>query len=126
VIVGLGIDVCGVARMRGIWQRHGARFLAHWFAAAESGLAEGLADPAERLAGRWAAKEACAKALGTGFADGIVPSQIAILPGPGGAPALVLSGAALERAQALGATLFHVSLSHADGTAVAVVILERL
>ncbi len=54
----------------------------------------------------------------------MVPSQIAILALPSGAPSLQLSDDALRRAQALGATRFHVSLSHADGVAVATVILE--
>jgi holo-[acyl-carrier protein] synthase len=124
VIVGLGIDTCGVARMRSIWQRHGDRFLSHWFAPAERDCVSGLRDPAERLAGRWAAKEAAAKALGTGFAQGVCPTQIAIVAAPAGAPALVLSGAAHERACLMGATRLHVSISHADGHAVAVVILE--
>lgn len=120
MIVGLGTDVVGIARVEGLLARHRERFLARWFDPREL-----PADAsAERVAARWAAKEAAAKALGTGFAEGIVPSQIAVLSQPSGAPALHLSGAALARAQALGATRFHVSLSHADGTAVATVILE--
>ncbi len=120
VIVGLGTDIVGVPRVSALLERHHDRFLARWFDARE--LAQ--ATSAERVAARWAAKEATAKALGTGFADGIVPSQIAVLPGAGGAPVLHLSGKALLRAQTLGATRFHVSLSHADGFAVATVILE--
>ena len=122
VIVGLGTDVVGVARMQTLLDRHRDRFLDRWFDPRELPTATS----AERIAARWAAKEAAAKALGTGFADGIVPSQIAILTQPSGAPELVLDGAALARATVLGATRFHVSLSHADGMAIATVILEAL
>ena len=125
MIVGLGIDTVGIARVRQIITRHGARFLGRWFDPAEAAYITAHADGAERTAVRWAAKEAAAKALGTGFAGGIVPSQISVLPGPGGAPLLHLAGAARTRADALGATRLHVSLSHADGAAVAVVILEK-
>jgi holo-[acyl-carrier protein] synthase len=124
VIAGLGTDVCGIQRMRALLARHRDRFLARWFDPREVAHILAVSEPAERAAARWAAKEAAAKALGTGFAGGIVPSQIAVLTTPGGAPGLALSGAALARAQALGATRWHVSLSHADGVAVAVVILE--
>lgn len=124
VIVGLGTDVIGIARVREVLARHRVRFLERWFDPREAAHIAAQGDGSERAAARWAAKEAAAKALGTGFAGGVVPSQIAVLPGPGGAPRLALAGPALERARALGATRWHVSLSHADGVAVAVVILE--
>jgi holo-[acyl-carrier protein] synthase len=124
VIVGLGTDLVGVARIRALWQRHGRRFAERWFTPDEAAYALAHADPAERLAARWAAKEAAAKALGTGFADGVLPQDIALLPGPGGAPRLTLAGGALARATALGATRWHVSVSHADGFALAVVVIE--
>lgn len=124
MIVGLGTDIVGVARVRSLMERHRERFLERWFDPREAAYIADARDGADRAAARWAAKEALAKALGTGFADGIVPSQIAILPGPGGAPRLELVGAALARAQALGANRWYVSLSHADGMAVATVILE--
>lgn len=124
MIVGLGMDVVGVARVRALLERHRERFLARWFDPREAAWINAAKDGAERAAARWAAKEAAAKALGTGFAGGVVPSQIAVVHGDGGAPRLELAGAALARVQALGATRHHVSLSHADGVAVAVVILE--
>lgn len=123
MIVGLGIDIIGVERIRGLLARHPDRFLARWFDLREAAYIR-AGDAAQRAAARWAAKEAAAKALGTGFAGGVVPSQIALLPGPGGAPLLDLSGAARQRAEALGATRWLCSLSHADGMAVAVVVLE--
>ena len=124
MIVGLGTDVVGVARIRGLLARHRGRFLARWFDAREAAWINAAVDGAERTAARWAAKEAAAKALGTGFAGGVVPSQIAVVHGAGGAPRLELSGAAQARALALGAVRQHVSISHADGVALAVVILE--
>jgi holo-[acyl-carrier protein] synthase len=124
VIVGLGTDVVGVPRIRVLLERHRERFLDRWFDPREAAWINAAADGAERAAARWAAKEAAAKALGTGFAGGIVPSQIAIVHGAGGAPRLELSGAAQARALALGTVRQHVSISHADGVAVAVVILE--
>jgi len=120
VIVGIGTDVIGVARMERLLARHRQRFLDRWFDPRELPPEAS----AERCAARWAAKEATVKALGTGFANGIIPSQIAVLSLPSGAPVLHLAGAALAQAQALGASRFHVSLSHADGVAVATVILE--
>lgn len=120
MIVGLGTDIVGIARIEALLARHRERFLARWFDPSEHSSAH----RPERIAARWAAKEAAAKALGTGFADGIVPSQIAVLTLPSGAPQLRLAGAALARAQLLGATRYHLSLSHADGCAVATVILE--
>ncbi len=120
MIVGLGTDVVGIARVEALLARHRQRFIDRWFDPRELPPTA----PPERFAARWAAKEAAAKALGTGFAGGIVPSQIAVLTEASGAPSLHLAGAALARAQALGATRFHVSLSHADGVAAATVILE--
>lgn len=124
MIVGLGTDVIGVARIRALLGRHHGRFLARWFDPREAAWINAVADGSERAAARWAAKEATAKALGTGFAAGVVPSQIAVVRGDGGAPGLELSGAALARARTLGVRRQHLSLSHADGVAMAVVILE--
>jgi holo-[acyl-carrier protein] synthase len=76
------------------------------------------------LASRFAVKEAAAKALGTGFAQGITMKQIAVRSAAGGAPQLVLHGKALERSNGLGASRAHLSLSHERSAAVAVVILE--
>jgi holo-[acyl-carrier protein] synthase len=124
VIRGLGIDIVGIDRVRGIWRRHGERFLARAYGPGEAAHCLDTTDPSERLAARWAAKEAAVKALGTGLDGGITFNQIEVLSDPSGAPRLTLTGPALRRAQAIGATRWHCSLSHADGMAVAVVILE--
>ncbi len=96
------------------------------YTAAERRYCLAATDPAERLAARWAAKEACMKALGTGWARGVAFTQIELVAtAPGTAPTLVLSGEAAAVAQRLGADRCHCSVSHADGMAVATVILER-
>lgn len=125
MIVGLGIDLAGIARLRGVWARHGRRFASRILHADECDYCLAAADPAERLAGRWAVKEAAMKALGTGMLAGVAFSDICLRPDAGGGrPRLELSGGALAAAGRLGARRWHASLSHSDGFAVAVVVLE--
>ena len=124
MIVGLGIDLAGIERIRRIWNRHGERFAGRVLHPDERDHVLAPVDPAERLAGRWAVKEAAMKALGTGWAQGVGFGDIALVPGPGGAPRLALYGGALVAAAARGASYWHASLSHSDGFAVAVVVLE--
>ena len=124
VIRGLGVDLAGIARIRRIFERHGERFVGRILHAHERAHVLAPADPAERLAGRWAVKEAAMKALGTGWAEGVGFTDIALVPSPGGAPRLELYGGALFAATARGATSWHASISHSDGFAVAVVVLE--
>ncbi|MFM2089804.1 MAG: hypothetical protein RLZZ127_293 [Planctomycetota bacterium] len=124
MIRGLGLDLVPVARIRAAHGRHGDRFLERFLTAAERAYCLDHRDPAERLAGRWAAKEAAVKALGTGMAGGIGLVQCEILPDPGGMPVLVFSGAAAARATALGVSRSLVTITHSDGMAAAVVVLE--
>jgi holo-[acyl-carrier protein] synthase len=125
VIVGLGTDLISLARIADVHRRQGQRFLDRVYTSDEQRHALELRDPSERLASRWAAKEACMKALGTGWAKGVGFLQIALLPGADrGAPRLVLTGEALAVAQRLGASRWHCSVSHSDGIAIATVILE--
>ena len=125
MILGLGTDLVSVARIAAVHARQGRRFLDRVYTAAELDYCLAAREPAERLAARWAAKEACMKALGTGWAKGVTFTQIELLPGADrGAPILILSGAARERAVALGATRWLCSVSHSDGLAIATVLLE--
>lgn len=125
MIVGLGTDLIGLTRIADVYRRQGQRFLDRVYTVAEQRYALELPNPTERLASRWAAKEACMKALGTGWAKGVTFTQIALLPGADrGAPQLVLDGEALAVAKLLGVTRLHCSVSHSDGIAVATVILE--
>jgi len=126
MIVGIGIDVIEVARIKEVYERHGERFLRRLLTPAERLYVLQYADPSERLAGRWAAKEAALKALGTGLAAGIRWGDVEVLPGVGGKPELALHGQAAERARALNTAVCHVTITHSDSLAVAQVILESV
>lgn len=123
MILGLGIDICPVERMRDIRLRHGDVFIDRVFTGAERAHAgEGKKVTDERFAARWAAKEASIKALGA--PEGLRWHDMEVRNSPDGAPELSFQGAARERADALGVTRISMSISHAAGVAVAVVILE--
>lgn len=119
MIVGIGLDIVSVARVAAILARHGERFFARCFADGEVRRHD-----SEHVAGLLAAKEACFKALSTGWGDGVGWRDVIIAPIPGGAPTLRLVGGAARRAAVLGVTRQHVSITHDAGLAVAVVILE--
>lgn len=119
MIVGLGIDVVVVAR----WARALAEVETQIFTAQELAACADRVDRIDALAARFAAKEACLKALGVGIEHGGL-RQVEIVSGVGGAPKLRLSGALAERACAANAGTVHVSLTHHEGVAAAVVILS--
>ncbi|MGM0537999.1 MAG: holo-[acyl-carrier-protein] synthase [Thermodesulfobacteriota bacterium] len=122
MIVGLGVDVVELDRIENIWKRHGSRFASKILTSEEH---ESMpVSPVPYLASRFAAKEAAVKALGTGFRDGITFHRMAVHRLTQGQPELLLFGPALHQAQGLGATRWHISLSHSRNTACAVVILE--
>lgn len=124
MIIGLGTDIVDMERIEKIAERFGERFAGHILHPEE--LAEWRESPHPTfLAGRFAAKEALVKALGTGFSQGIWLSDILIRKGVDGEPIAILSGVALERFQSLGGGSIHVSISHDRHSALAVVILER-
>ena len=123
MIVGLGIDMTELERIRAAHARFGRRFLEKFLAPGE--LAALPETPRlSLLAGRFAAKEAAAKALGTGFSGGVGPCEIEVVTGPSGAPALAFHGRALRRGEQLGMRAAHLSISHERSHAVAVVVLE--
>lgn len=126
MIVGLGIDLVEIARIKALYERHGERFLRRILTAAEREYVLLHRDPSARLAGRWAAKEAASKALGTGISGGIRWTDIEIVNDPSGAPKLVLHAKAREQATRLNAATFHISVTHCEGIAMAQVILETL
>src|SRR5947207_9659162 len=121
-IVGHGIDIVSVARIERIIADHGDRFLERCFTPREAALCSGSKPGAERLAARFAAKEAVLKALGTGLTSGISWTEIDIERGPDGRPSVALTGCAREVAESLGINQWWISLSHTDGHAVASVI----
>lgn len=125
MIIGLGTDIVDMERIERISARFGARFASRILHPEE--LARWRKSPrASFLAGRFAAKEALVKALGTGFSKGIWLSDILIRKGSNGEPVAHLNGAALERFNALGGERIHVSISHDRHSAMAVVIFERV
>lgn len=121
MIVGIGLDLVELERIKKIYARHGIHFLRKILTPSEIGLLP--ANPTAWIAGRFAAKEACAKALGTGFSNGIGFQDMAILSG-GFAPALTLYNHAASRAASMGATRVSLSITHERSMAAAVVILE--
>ena len=103
MIVGLGSDLCDIRRIERVLERHGDRFIARVFTPVERAKAATRTDAlrAATFAKRFAAKEACSKALGTGFRRGVHHSDLGVVNAPGGRPALVLTGGALARLHAL-------------------------
>lgn len=124
MIVGLGVDIAEVDRIEAAITRHGEHFLRRVFTPGEISYCESHKNRFERYAGRFAAKEAAMKALGTGWRRGVRWVDIEIVRQPGGRPAVELSGAAREHADRLGVTRISLSITHTNHTALAQVILE--
>lgn len=128
MIIGLGIDIIEIERIRRSLDRFGRRFLEKVMH--ESEMEElapaGFDSPAAvaRVAARFAAKEAGAKALGTGFSAGIGLHDIRVRSLPSGKPVVCLHQKARAHADALGVTGAHLSLSHGKDNACAVVVFE--
>jgi len=101
MILGLGSDLCDVRRIAQVLERHGDRFLDRIFTPLERKKAEGRANRAETYAKRFAAKEACAKALGTGLRKGVFWRDMGVINLPGGRPTMQLTGGALARLKAI-------------------------
>jgi len=124
MIVGTGIDITEVPRIREAIQRHGERFLQRIFTEGEIQYCESKVNRVERYAARFAAKEAGMKAIGTGWNHGVRWRDIEVARKPGGRPTLLLHGKAAEFAAKLGATNVALSLTHTAEQAMAQVILE--
>lgn len=124
MIVGLGLDLVEIARVRGLRERRGEHFLQRVFTAEEARVCLGRADPDAPLAARFAAKEAGMKALGTGWAQGVGWRDVEVVSELGQVPRLCFHRAAAARAEALGVAAVHLSLTHDAGVAAAVVVLE--
>jgi len=124
MILGLGIDVIEIKRIRRVIDRHGDRFLRHVFTQAEKDAAPTSEGLYAYYAGRWAAKESVAKALGTGIGEACAWTDVEILRGPGGRPVLALGGRAEETAESLGIAHFHITISHEGALACAAAVAE--
>jgi len=130
MIIGLGSDLCDVRRIEKVLERHGERFLARIFTPAERAKADRRANRAETYAKRFAAKEACAKALGTGLRRGVFWRDMGVVNLPGGRPTMKLTGGALARLQAITPAgceaRIEVSLTDEGPTAQAIVIISAV
>lgn len=126
MIFGIGVDLVEVRRMERILKSPwAARFLRRIFSAAEVAVCEATAHPAQGYSARFAAKEATAKALGTGFSRGITPGVIVVRGGERERPSIALEGRARALAREMNVTRIHLSLSHTDRRACAFVVIEK-
>jgi holo-[acyl-carrier protein] synthase len=124
MIVGIGLDIVETARFGQALSRHGGRFESRVYTPAEVRVCSRRADRVQAFAARFAAKEACLKALGTGWAQGLTFRHIEVRSGSGGRPEIHLTENAAARAKDLGVRAIHLSITHQPGVAAAVVVLE--
>jgi holo-[acyl-carrier protein] synthase len=101
MILGIGSDITDVRRIEKVIARHGERFITRIFTEKERARAERKKKRVETYAKRFAAKEACAKALGTGMRDGVWWRDMGVVNLPSGRPTMQLTGGALQRLQAM-------------------------
>ena len=125
MIVGTGVDLAEVSRIRSSFERFGERFRDRVFTPLEVAYVEKKANKYERYAGRFAAKEAGMKAIGTGWKRGVTWHDFEVVNLPSGRPTLKLSGVAAEVATQLGVTAIQLSISHTSELGMAHVILEK-
>jgi holo-[acyl-carrier protein] synthase len=124
MIVGIGVDIVDVARVKDLLARYRERFVRRVFTDAEAEYAGGSVREAERLAGRFAVKEAVLKAFGTGKSQGILWRDVETVRGAMGKPEVILYGNANKYMKSLNGKNLHVSITHDGGKAVAFVVIE--
>jgi holo-[acyl-carrier protein] synthase len=124
MIVGVGVDIVEIPRLRKTLVRYGDRFTQRVFTPEEREYCAAHADPAPHYAVRFAAKEALFKALGTGWAGGVTWQDVEVRRKAPGAPVLEIQGEAAKLSGTLGTHSIHLSLSHSENSAIALVILE--
>ena len=124
-IVGIGLDLVKIARVQALVERWQNRFLQRVYTADERRTSLSRAAPYASLAGRFAAKEAVMKALGTGWADGVGWQDIQVLNDHSGRPIATVRGRAGALVQQAGITRIHVSVSHDGEYAIAEAILTN-
>lgn len=124
MVVGLGTDLIETARIRTSVERFGDQFLGRVYTPGEIAYCRARKNSAESFAARFAAKEAGAKALGTGISRGVSWREFEVQRRPGQAPQLILHGRAAEIAAALSIRRLSLSLTHTREMAMAVVVAE--
>jgi holo-[acyl-carrier protein] synthase len=125
MVLGLGTDLIEIERVQQSLDRFGRRFMEKVFTEGEIAYCQRKKQAAESFASRFAAKEAGAKALGTGISRGITWKEIEVRREQGERPTLHLYGRAAERAAAMGVRRLQLSLTHSRDVAMAVVIAEN-
>ncbi len=130
MIVGIGNDLCDIRRLEQVLERHGQRFVARCFTEIERRKSERRSNPAASYAKRFAAKEACAKALGTGIRNGVFWRDMGVVNRPSGQPTLHLTGGAAEQLGRIVpaglAAVIHLSLTDEHPYAQAFVVIEAV
>jgi len=119
-VIGIGTDIIECDRIAQMLTRHGERFTNHVFTEAECRYCLGKKIAAQHFAGRWAAKEAVLKVLGTGWAAGILWTDAEVVIQPGGKPTILLHRGAAQKAAEQGITEVLISISHCKAYATAV------
>lgn len=130
MIIGIGSDLCDIRRIEKSLERHAERFTHRLFTETERAKAEGRAHRAATYAKRFAAKEACAKALGTGIRRGVFWKDMGVVNLPSGAPTMVLTGGAAERLKAITPAghraVIHLTITDDHPWAQAFIVIEAL
>ncbi len=124
MILGLGLDLVEVERVRAAVERQGEAFIDRVLTPDEAAYCRFQAEPSIHIAARFAAKEAFSKAIGTGIGEGAGWKDIEVVRRDSGKPELLLHGKALESAESMGVIGMHLSITHTRLTAAAVVVLE--
>jgi holo-[acyl-carrier protein] synthase len=124
MILGIGVDLCEVERIEAAIARHGERFLQRIYTPAEQAYCESKINRMERFAGRFAAKEAAMKALGTGWRRGVAWRDFEVARAESGQPIIRLHGAAREIAEQMGVQRALVTITHTKSMAMAQVVME--
>ncbi len=124
MIVGIGMDLAEVDRVEQAVTRFGERFLNRVYTEAERRYCESKLNKWERFAGRFAAKEAAMKAIGTGWKRGVAWREFEVMRAPSGQPIITFHGKAGEIAKSLGVKRALVTISHTEKLAIAQVVLE--
>ncbi len=121
-ILGLGFDATDIPRLRDVFERYGERFLRRILTDGEIAYCTRRRDPVPHIAGRFAAKEAAMKALGTGHSRGVLWKDIEVVR-YGGPPKLVLHGGAARRADSMHVRSSLLTITHSEALAMAQVLL---
>lgn len=130
MIVGIGTDLCDITRVAQSLERFGERFVHRCFTEVERRRSDARAGRAASYAKRFAAKEACAKALGTGIRDGVAWRDMGVVNLPSGKPTMALTGGAARRLAALmppgHEPLIHLAITDEHPLAQAFVVIEAV